>query len=127
MGNSISNEFINLEDEKKEKSIFSFKVYFVEKSVNNGGIETNEQFKIKMKLKLYPSTLTIKNEFFKKDFSYYDILCWTTSKKFFGFSCKKESYYFLTRKDIEAEDISKALKGICLDLKKTKIYYKDIK
>lgn len=120
MGNSITNEFINLDDEKKEKSIFSFKVKLVEKSIDidNEGNKKEEKFSIKMKIKLYPSCLTIKNENFEKDFSYYDIKCWYNQKNFFSFRTEKESYFFFTRDDLRADDISKALNGICNDLKK---------
>ena len=119
MGNSNSNdEFTNLEEVVKEKSLFSFKVKLVEITV---GVEKRNKKidNLKMKLKLYPSTLTLKNDNFKLDFSYYDILCLSTSKKFFSFkTVEKDAYFFLTEQNIEASDISRALKSICSDLAK---------
>ena len=121
MGNSNSNnEFTNLEEVVKEKSLFSFKVKLVEISVENEKEKRGKKMNnYKMKLKLYPSTLTLKNDNFKLDFSYYNILSWNTSKKFFSFkTVEKDSYDFLTEGNLEAVDISRALKGICSDLAK---------
>ena len=122
MGNNSTKGFSNLEEEVKEKSLFSFIVKLVEISVESDNVELKKNKKIdnyKMKLKLYPSTLTLKNDNFKLDFSYYNILSWYTSKKFFSFkTSEKDSYKFLTEGGLEAEDISRALKGICLDISK---------
>lgn len=121
MGNSNSNnKFTNLEEVVKEKSLFSFKVKLVEISVENENEKRGKKIdNYKMKLKLYPSTLTLKNDNFKLDFSYYNIFSWYTSKNFFSFkTVEKDSYNFLTEGNLVAADISRSLKGICSDLAK---------
>ena len=119
MGNTRSTEFTNLEEISKEKSIHSFNIKLIETSFNNQkNIKeiTVKKKGIDYKLKLYPSTLTLKNDNIKLDFSYYEIFSWTTSKNFFCFHTKKDSYYCKTINYKIALDIAKSLKDICTNL-----------
>ena len=119
MGNTTSN-FVNLDEVSKEKSLFSFKVTLVELSVKRKNKElTKTMPNYKFKLKLYPSTLTLKNENCKIiDFSYYNIKSWVNDKKFFSFeTIEGDTYMFLTD-NIDSSHISMALTSICKDIKK---------
>ena len=116
MGNSNSN-FVNLDE--KEKSIFSFKVKLVKISVEKGKKKfTKSMPNYKFKLKLYPSSLTLKNDNYKLDFNYYNIKSWTNEKQFFSFqTIDKDTYMFLTENNINASVISEALTDICNNIK----------
>ena len=119
MGNNTSN-FVNLDEVSKEKSLFSFNVTLVKLSVKIKKKElTKNMPNYKFKLKLYPSTLTLKNENCNIiDFSYYNIKSWVNDKKFFSFeTIDGDSYMFLTD-NIDSSHISMALTGICKDIKK---------
>ena len=96
MGNNTSN-FVNLDEVSKEKSLFSFNVTLVKLSVKIKKKElTKNMPNYKFKLKLYPSTLTLKNENCNIiDFSYYNIKSWVNDKKFFSFeTIDGDSYMF---------------------------------
>lgn len=116
MGNSNSN-FVNLDE--KEKSIYSFKVKLVKLSVEKGKTKVTKPMpNYKFKLKLYPSTLTLKNDNCKLDFNYYNIKTWTNEKQFFSFqTIDKDTYMFLTEDKINAGVISEALTNICTNIK----------
>ena len=119
MGNSSSN-FVNLDETLTEKSLFSFKVKLVKISVEQKKLKlTKSMPNYKFKLKLYPSTLTLKNDNCKIDFSYFNIKSWVTDKQFFSFeTVDGETYMFLTEDKINSVDISDALKEHCNNIKK---------
>lgn len=114
MGNKPTNNFAQLDDIPNEKSLYSYNVKLVEISDKNK-VEMNKN--IKYKLKLYPSTLTLKNEREQVDFSYYDILSWGKSKQFFTFKTKENIIYsFITDTNDTALDIVSSLKEICTNI-----------
>ena len=118
MGNKTNRGFSNLEAIPKEKSLHSYNVRLVEINYENDYKNfTKIKKNIEYKLKLYPSTLTLKNDTHRRDFSYYDILCWSTVKKFLTFkTVRNETYSIIT--DELAVNIASSIKEICSEILK---------
>ena len=123
MGNKNSLDFSNLEETSKEKSLHSFDDIILIKTtekVANYNIkdiqkEKNEKGR-KYKLKLYPTTLTLKNDTMRLDFSYYNIHSWATSKDLFCFNTEAETYYCRTTDSYISLEIAKSIKDICYEI-----------
>ena len=121
MGNKNSAEFTNLDNDVKEKSLYSFdNVRLIKTTKKNKEFTIKNLNKndkgIKYKLKLYPTNLTLKNKNMCLEFSYYNIQSWASSNMYFFFNTLNDTYYCKVDKPYIALEIANCLKKICYEI-----------